>query len=120
MSRPSTSTASVAVVGLGAMGSRIAGRLLATGRDVSVWNRTAAKMEPLIPLGATAVPSPAEAARRGEVVLTMVSDARALHEVTVGSAVRSLLVEADGAGWGERDYSAIVARVLGSGRGGSG
>jgi HAD superfamily hydrolase (TIGR01450 family) len=85
MSWPSESTAaSVAVVGLGAMGSRIAGRLLAAGHDVTVWNRTAAKMKPLISLGAAAAPSPAAAAQRGEVVLTMVSDARALREVTEG------------------------------------
>ena len=35
----------VAVVGLGAMGSRIARRLLDAGHTVLVWNRTAARAE---------------------------------------------------------------------------
>jgi 3-hydroxyisobutyrate dehydrogenase-like beta-hydroxyacid dehydrogenase len=74
----------VAVVGLGAMGSRIAQRLLATGHDVAVWNRDPAKAEPLAALGADAVVTPAEATRRAEVVIVMVSDAAALGAVTRG------------------------------------
>jgi 3-hydroxyisobutyrate dehydrogenase-like beta-hydroxyacid dehydrogenase len=37
----------VAVVGLGAMGSRIAARLLEAGHETIVWNRSAAKAEQL-------------------------------------------------------------------------
>lgn len=74
----------VAVIGLGAMGSRIAVRLLEAGHDVVVWNRTAAKAEPLLARGATAVASPADAARRTEAVLTMVADPGALEAVTEG------------------------------------
>ena len=86
MSRPATSagTASVAVVGLGSMGTGIAGRLLGAGHHVIVWNRAAAKMKPLVGFGATAASSPADAARSAEVVLTMVSDPRALRDVTEG------------------------------------
>jgi 3-hydroxyisobutyrate dehydrogenase-like beta-hydroxyacid dehydrogenase len=36
------SVAKVAVVGLGAMGSRIARRLLDAGHELTVWNRTRA------------------------------------------------------------------------------
>jgi 3-hydroxyisobutyrate dehydrogenase-like beta-hydroxyacid dehydrogenase len=73
--------AKVAVVGLGGMGSRIAKRLLDTGHDLTVWNRTAAKAEPLgLPVSAT----PAEAASRAEVVVTMVADPPALLAVTEG------------------------------------
>jgi 3-hydroxyisobutyrate dehydrogenase len=43
----------VAVVGLGAMGSRIARRLLDSGSDVVVWNRDAAKAGPLVEADAT-------------------------------------------------------------------
>jgi 3-hydroxyisobutyrate dehydrogenase-like beta-hydroxyacid dehydrogenase len=75
----------VAVVGLGAMGSRIARRLLETGHDVVVWNRTAAKAAPLVELGAAQASTPAEAAARAEAVVTMVSDERALQEVTDGA-----------------------------------
>ena len=38
----------VAVVGLGAMGSRMAGRLLDAGYEVVVWNRTEEKAKPLV------------------------------------------------------------------------
>jgi 3-hydroxyisobutyrate dehydrogenase-like beta-hydroxyacid dehydrogenase len=72
----------VAVVGLGAMGSRIARRLLEAGHDLAVWNRTAEKAAPLVDAGAVAAATPAEAAARAEVVLTMVADPAALRDVT--------------------------------------
>jgi 3-hydroxyisobutyrate dehydrogenase len=74
----------VAVVGLGAMGSRIAQRLLAAGHETIVWNRTPAKLAELMDLGATAAESPADAARRAEVLITMVSDPVALRAVSEG------------------------------------
>jgi len=74
----------VAVVGLGAMGSRIARRLIEAGHDVVVWNRSPAPMNELVELGATAAASPADAARRSEVVLTMLADPAALQAVTEG------------------------------------
>jgi 3-hydroxyisobutyrate dehydrogenase/2-hydroxy-3-oxopropionate reductase len=75
------SVARVAVVGLGGMGSRVAKRLIDAGHDLTVWNRTAAKAEPLgVPVAAT----PAEATARSEVVLTMVADPPALRAVTEG------------------------------------
>jgi len=74
----------VAVVGLGAMGSRIAARLLAAGHEVIVWNRSAEKTEPLTAIGAAAAASPAEAASRVGVLITMVADPAALRSVTEG------------------------------------
>lgn len=74
----------VAVVGIGAMGMRIARRLLDAGHDLVVWNRTPAKLAPLTARGAVAAESPADAARRAEVVITMVSDPAALRDVTEG------------------------------------
>jgi 3-hydroxyisobutyrate dehydrogenase-like beta-hydroxyacid dehydrogenase len=76
----------VAVVGLGTMGSRIARRLLETGHDVVVWNRTAAKAAELVERGAVAAGSAAEAAREAEAVVTTVSDAQALRDVSEGGA----------------------------------
>jgi 3-hydroxyisobutyrate dehydrogenase-like beta-hydroxyacid dehydrogenase len=75
----------VAVVGLGAMGSRIAARLLATGQDVVVWNRSAEKASPLVERGASRADSPAAAAREAEAVFVMVADPAALEAVTEGS-----------------------------------
>jgi 3-hydroxyisobutyrate dehydrogenase-like beta-hydroxyacid dehydrogenase len=71
----------VAVVGLGAMGSRIAGRLLDAGYDIVVWNRTAEKAKPLVERGATMAESPADAAAQAEALITMVTDPQALESV---------------------------------------
>jgi 3-hydroxyisobutyrate dehydrogenase-like beta-hydroxyacid dehydrogenase len=73
----------VAVVGLGAMGSRIAGRLLEAGYDVVVWNRTAEKAKSLVERGATLAESPADAAAGAEALITMVADPPALESVAV-------------------------------------
>lgn len=72
--------ASVAVVGLGAMGSRIAQRLQGAGHDLVVWNRSAEKTAPFI-----AVDTPAQAAQTADAVFVMVSDPHALREVTEGA-----------------------------------
>lgn len=74
----------IAVVGLGAMGAPIAGRLLRAGCEVTVWNRSPDRVPPLADAGATVAASPADAARRAEAVLVMVSDPHALREVTEG------------------------------------
>lgn len=76
--------ATVAVVGLGGMGSRIARRLLGSGHKLIVWNRDLAKAEPLMDLGATGASTPADAARRGDAVITMVTNGAALRDVTEG------------------------------------
>ena len=74
----------VAVIGLGAMGSRIARRSLHAGHEVIVWNRTIEKAAEIVDLGASAAESPADAARRTEVLITVVSDPEALRAVTEG------------------------------------
>ncbi len=76
--------ATVGVVGLGAMGGRIARRLADAGHELVVWNRDPAKAEPLATAGAVAASSPADVARRVEVAITMVADPRALVDVTEG------------------------------------
>jgi 3-hydroxyisobutyrate dehydrogenase/2-hydroxy-3-oxopropionate reductase len=72
--------ADIAVVGLGAMGSRIARRLIDAGHDVIVWNRDAAKAEGFPQRAAT----PADAAERAGIVIIMVSDPAALAAVSEG------------------------------------
>jgi 3-hydroxyisobutyrate dehydrogenase len=74
----------VAVVGLGAMGSRVAGRLLEAGNEVLVWNRSRAKVAKLAEIGAIAMTAPAEAAARAETLITMVSGPLALRAVSEG------------------------------------
>jgi 3-hydroxyisobutyrate dehydrogenase-like beta-hydroxyacid dehydrogenase len=74
----------ITFIGVGGMGGRMARRLLDAGHELTVWNRTPAKAEPLVEAGATAATTPAEAARRAEVVITMVADSAALQAVTEG------------------------------------
>ncbi len=70
-------------VGAGRMGYAMAARLLAAGCDVAVWNRTRAKAEPLVELGARIVDSPAELADR-DIVFTMVAGPDDFEHVTLG------------------------------------
>jgi 3-hydroxyisobutyrate dehydrogenase len=58
-------------LGTGRMGSALARRLLAAGCDLSVYNRTAAKAEPLAARGATVVGTPAELADASIVFVTV-------------------------------------------------
>ena len=74
----------VAVLGTGSMGAPIARNLLAAGFPVSVWNRTAARAAPLADDGARLAPSPADAAKDSDVVLTMLSDGAAVEEAMSG------------------------------------
>lgn len=75
---------SVAFLGLGRMGSLMAGRVLAAGHDLTVWNRTAGRTQPLVADGARAAATPAAAAADADVVITMVSDPPALSAVLDG------------------------------------
>jgi 3-hydroxyisobutyrate dehydrogenase len=59
-------------VGAGRMGYSMASRLLKSGCDLSIYNRTRAKAEPLTELGAAIVDSPADLADR-DIVFTMVA-----------------------------------------------
>ena len=59
-------------------------RLLDAGYEVTVWNRTRAKAEPLAKLGATLVDTPAELADC-DVVFTMVAGSEDLKAVTFGA-----------------------------------
>lgn len=74
----------VGVIGLGRMGSRVAGRLLDTGHEVIVWNRSPGRMAPLLERGALPAASPADAAARAAVLITLVADLPALRAVTAG------------------------------------
>lgn len=64
----------IAVLGLGAMGSRIALRLLKAGHEVTVWNRTEAAIQAITGAGAIAAPTPKRAAANADFVISMVRD----------------------------------------------
>ena len=70
-------------IGAGRMGFQLASRLLQGGHDVTVYNRTRAKAEPLVALGAKVVDRPSDLAGL-DVVFIMVSAPKDLEEVTMG------------------------------------
>jgi 2-hydroxy-3-oxopropionate reductase len=74
----------IAVIGLGAMGAPMARNLLTGGHAVTVFARRAEAMAPLVAAGAEAAASPAEAAARSEVIVTMVTDTTAVEAVVLG------------------------------------
>ena len=77
--------AEVGYVGLGVMGRSIVRRLLAAGHQVTVWNRTRGKAEPLLAEGALWADSPREAAAAGDLIFTMVTNTEAVRAVTEGA-----------------------------------
>ena len=74
----------VGFIGLGLMGRPMATNLVKAGFPVTVWNRTASRMQPLVELGARAAASPREAAASCDVLITIVSDPLALEAVLWG------------------------------------
>src|SRR5690606_37357618 len=62
------------VIGLGQMGSTLARLLLDSGYRVTVWNRTAAKAEPLVARGAELAPTALAAVSASRVVVVCVHD----------------------------------------------
>ena len=71
-------------VGLGAMGELIVPRLMAAGHQVTGWNRTRAKAEPLIAQGMRWADTPREVAAQSEIVFSIVTDAKAVRAVALG------------------------------------
>src|SRR6202158_3259306 len=76
---------SVGFIGLGGMGLAMATNLLKAGFGLCVYNRTAEKARHLLEPGARLARSPAETAEPGGIVVTMVSDDRALEQVSLGA-----------------------------------
>jgi 3-hydroxyisobutyrate dehydrogenase-like beta-hydroxyacid dehydrogenase len=74
----------IGFIGLGAMGSRIAGRLLDAGHDVHGTNRTKNKAERLIERGLQWRDTPREVAAAADVVFSMVTDDDALYAISLG------------------------------------
>ena len=73
--------AHIACLGLGAMGSRMAARLMAAGHQVTVWNRTSKPAEFLARQGALLAATPRAAVADAQYVITMVRDDKASRAV---------------------------------------
>jgi 3-hydroxyisobutyrate dehydrogenase len=87
----------IAFLGLGAMGSRMAARLLAAGHTLTVWNRDPARAEPLADAGATMAATPRAAATGADVVIAMVRDDSASRSVWLDPATGAMDAMAPGA-----------------------
>ena len=74
----------VGFIGLGIMGQGMVRNLLNAKFNVCVWNRTAARMEPLIEAGATSGNSPADVASQSDIIITCVSDTLDVEAVILG------------------------------------
>jgi len=75
----------VSVLGLGAMGSRMAASLMKAGHQVTVWNRSAKAAEALAASGARVASTPKEAATGAEYVVAMLRDNDASRQVWLQS-----------------------------------
>jgi len=100
----------VSVLGLGQMGSAIAGRLISAGHEVSVWNRSNGKAADVVAAGAFELDDAHEAWARSDVCITMVADSQALADVAL--APDGGLAHADqGRGRTLIDMSTVSAQV---------
>jgi 3-hydroxyisobutyrate dehydrogenase len=108
----------IAFLGLGLMGSGMAGRLLGAGFPLTVFNRNAERAAPLVQKGARLAGSPREAAVGAEIIISMLADNSASRAVWLGpegalagAAPGALLIESSTltAGW-VRELAAIAGR----------
>ena len=75
----------IGIAGTGKMGSAIARRLATFGHQLSVWNRTREKAEPLLKEGMAWAATPRELARDCDVVISLLTNEKALEEVYSGA-----------------------------------
>ncbi|MGA0596678.1 NAD(P)-dependent oxidoreductase [Enterovirga sp. CN4-39] len=71
-------------VGLGLMGGPMTRRLLAAGQQVTVWNRSAEKLEAAVKAGARRAGSPGEVAEAAEIIFLNLTDTAAVEAVVFG------------------------------------
>lgn len=72
-------------IGLGLMGLPMTRRLLAAGHQVSVWNRSQAKLAEAVSSGAQAAKHPAEVATSASLIFMCLTDAKAVEAVVFGA-----------------------------------
>ncbi len=84
MTTPVPDKPPIAFLGLGRMGLAMAANLQRAGNPLVVWNRSAAKAEPLLAAGAATAQSPAAAARAADIVISSLADDASLRAVLSG------------------------------------
>ncbi|GAA4937443.1 3-hydroxyisobutyrate dehydrogenase [Actinomycetospora succinea] len=107
----------VAILGTGIMGAGMARSLLREGHDVTVWNRSTEKAEPLADDGARVAETAADAVAGADVVITMLFDtdavAQTMEPVLAGFRDGAVWVQASTVGIEGTDRLASLARDAG-------
>ena len=93
-------TTRIGWIGTGVMGSSMCGHLIAAGYQATVYNRTAAKLAPLVQAGAVAARSPRAVAEVADVIFSIVGHPADVRDITLGdegtlagAAAGSILVD---------------------------
>ncbi|MEM1352919.1 MAG: NAD(P)-dependent oxidoreductase [Pseudomonadota bacterium] len=86
-----TSPRKITLIGTGLMGLPMTRNLIKAGHDLTVWNRTRARAEPLLQDGAKIADTPAEAVAGADFVITMLSDGFATGTLVSDSAIQAAL-----------------------------
>ncbi len=98
---------SVAVLGLGIMGSAMARNLIAANLRTTVWNRSPSAMAPLSEAGARVAHSPDEAVQGAPIVITMLPTADVLNAVIFDGSVAEAFSR--GAVWAQMGTIGLAA-----------
>lgn len=124
--------AKISILGLGAMGSRMAANLIKANHHVTVWNRSPQAAQALLEAGARSAQTPKEAARDADFVIAMVRDNDASRQVWLdpdtgalgGMSAGTIAIDSStltaewvrelGAHMAERGFSLLEAPVVGS------
>ncbi|AYY14066.1 NAD(P)-dependent oxidoreductase [Actinobacteria bacterium YIM 96077] len=108
-------TTTIGFIGLGVMGGPMAANLVRAGFDVVGYNRSPAKVEPLVDAGGRRAGSAVEAAAGADVVITMLPDSPDVEAVLLGQASGEDARGDDAAGGGDDGDSAGVLAHLSPG-----
>ena len=92
----------IGLAGTGKMGSAITKRLLGLGHTVTVWNRSPARCQPLLDMGAKLANTPLLLAASADTIITILTDEQALDDVYMG---------ANGF-WSEADKASLAGKLF--------
>ncbi|MDO8431381.1 MAG: NAD(P)-dependent oxidoreductase [Candidatus Binatus sp.] len=105
-------TQKIGFVGLGAMGLPMASNLIAAGYQLTVYNRTASKAEPLLAHGAHRAARAGDVARPGGIVVSMLADDASLEALVAGEDALAANLGPDGIHVSMSTVSPAITRKL--------
>jgi len=76
----------IGLAGTGRMGAAMVQRLIDCGHELTVWNRSADKLNPLVDAGAKAAATPRELAEKSDIIFTILSHAEAIAALYEGAS----------------------------------